>query len=342
MSPQFSLRSRRLSLSFRAALAGLLLSGSLALAETKLPKAQFQPDYFGEMPRAFGVVQEVDTKGRTLLVKRDRDGESVRVAIKDDTELHFRDSWGELEDYFPGQHLMLFMYVDEDKQWTYPRAVQDDIHMWARHGHFARVTHIDAAAHVFTTHREEKNAQGQVTSSEDKEVLAAPDAKVWKGAAPAGFDALQVGDEVIQQLVEHDGKLWAAEIFDRKGDDAVRAAQDERHRRAQDRLGLTGYVTDLETLSGALTLTVAWSGAARAAELKPGDVLAITLPDGSKAFGGALISLQKVDSRIRLQMAANARVAARLAYGQSLRIFMPGTGPEIPSGRAGVPASAYK
>ena len=31
------------------------------------------------------------------------------------------------------QHVMLFMYVDDEKNWTYPRAIQDqdDIHMWA-------------------------------------------------------------------------------------------------------------------------------------------------------------------------------------------------------------------
>lgn len=159
------IRLSPLPLSICAALA--LLAGPAA-AQTKLPKAQFQPDFFGEMPRAFGVVQEVDLKGRALVVKRDRDGETVRVPIKDDTELHFRDSWGELEDYFPGQHLMLFMYVDEDKKWTYPRAVQDDMHMWARHGHFAKVTRIDLAGHVYTTHWEEKNAKGEVKGVQDK------------------------------------------------------------------------------------------------------------------------------------------------------------------------------
>ena len=318
------------------------LAVSSSSAQTKLPKAQFQPDFFGDMARSFGVVQEVDTMGRTLVVKRDRDGEKVRVAIKDDTELRFRDSWGELEDYFPGQHLMLFMYVDEDKKWTYPRAVQDDIQMRARHGHFAKVTRIDTTAHVYATHREEKDAQRQIRSSEDKEVLFVPDAKVWKGPTAAGIEALQVGDEVIQQLVERDGKLYAVEILDRKGDDAVRAAQEVRHRQAQDRLGLTSYVTDIEPLSGALTVTIAWSGAERAQELKPGETLAITPADGSRSFGAAIISLQKVDSRVRLQLAANAHVVTRLTYGQSLRVFMPGTGPEIPTGRSGVPASAYK
>ncbi len=317
-------------------LLALALAAS-APAQTKLPKPQFQGDFFGEMGRAFCVITEVDTKHRALVVKRDRDGQSVRVPIRDDTELHFRDSWGELADYFPGQHVMLFMYVDEEKNWTYPRAVQDDLHVSARHGWFATVTKIDRAQRTYSTHREEKNKEGKVTKVEDKEYRFAPNAKVWKGATPTGIEGLAVGDEVIQQQVEQAGQLVAVEIADRKGDDAIRAQQDARHRQDEERLGLPAYVNDLEVLSGSLTATVAWSSAARAKELKPGDIVAVTPTDGTKPFGAAIASLQSVDSRQRLQLVINARVASRLTYGQSLRIFLPGTGPAVPTGRSGVP-----
>ncbi|MEN9574433.1 MAG: hypothetical protein RL514_4759, partial [Verrucomicrobiota bacterium] len=33
----------------------------------------------------------------------------------------------------------------------------------------------------------------------------------------------------------------------------------------------------------------------------------------------------------------NARVASRLAFGQSLRLVLPGKGPPPPTGRSGVP-----
>ncbi|NBV23788.1 MAG: hypothetical protein EBS05_17950 [Proteobacteria bacterium] len=319
-----------------AVLLALTLAGNTS-AQTKVPKAQFQGDYFGEMGRSFCVVIEVDTKARALVVKRDRDGERVRVPIKDDTELHFRDSWGELSDYFPGQHVMLFMYVDEDKNWTYPRAIQDDLHVSARHGWFATVTKIDRANGTYSTHREEKNKEGKITRSEDKEYHFTPTAKVWKGATPTSIDGLQVGDEVIQQQVEQAGKLVAVEIVDRKGDDAIRAAQDARHKQEEERLGLPAYVTDVEVLSGSLTATVAWNSAARARELKPGDVVTVTPTDGSKPFGAAVAATQPVDSRQRLQLVINARVAGRLSVGQSLRVFLPGTGPAVPTGRSGVP-----
>jgi hypothetical protein len=306
--------------------------------QTPPPKPAFQGDFFGEMARAFCVIQKVDVEGRSVTAKLDRDGKVVTVPIKDDTELHVRDSWGELSDYFPGQHVMLFMYVDEDKKWTYPRAIQDDIHMRARHGHFAKVVKVDPAARTYTTQREEKDNKGNVTKTVDDSYVTTAEVRVWKGSTPAGFDALKEGDEVITQLIEKDGTLFAAEILDKAGDDAVRAVQDEKHRKDQDRMGLPSYVTDVEVLNGSLQATVAWSGSERAKkDLKIGAAVTI-VPEGGKAFAGAVCSLQGVDSRQRVHFYINSRVAARLAPGQSLKIFLPGTGPAVPEGRVGVPA----
>jgi hypothetical protein len=314
-----------------------ILAAVVLFCQQTPPKPAFQGDFFGEMGRAFCVVQKVDVEGRAVTAKLDRDGRIVTVPIKDDTELHVRDSWGELTDYFPGQHVMLFMYVDDDKKWTYPRAIQDDIHMRARHGHFARVVRIDRDARTYATQRDEKDGKGTVTKTVDDSYVAAADVKVWKGAASAGFDALKEGDEVITQLVERDGKLVAAEILDRAGDDAVRAAQDARHRKDQDEKGLPSYVTDVEVLNGSLQATVAWSGSERAKkDLAVGAAVTI-VPDGGKPFAGAVCSVQGVDSRQRIQFVVNSRVAARLAPGQSLRIFLPGTGPALPEGRSGIP-----
>ncbi len=324
------------------AFAIFLASTSPAPADNKIPKPQFQGDYFGEMARSFCTIVAVDAKSRALVVKRDRDGEQVRVPIRDDTELRFRDSWGELEDFFPGQHVMLFMYVDEEKHWTYPRAVQDEIQVSALHHWYAKVTQIDAAHRAYSTHREEKNKEGKVTKVEDKTYVFAPDVKVWKSATPTGIEGLQVGDEIIQQQVETDGKLTVVEILDVQGDTAVREVQTERHRKDQDRLGLPAYINDLEVISGSLTITIAWSGAERARTLKPGDLLTITPVDGSPAFGAAVASLQPVDSRERIELAINARVAARLGRGEGLRVFMPGTRPAMPTGKSSVPAAAYK
>jgi Cu/Ag efflux protein CusF len=307
------------------------------LCQQAPPKPSFQGDFFGEMARAFCVIQKVDADARTVTAKLDRDGKIVTVPIKDDTELHVRDSWGELTDYYSGQHVMLFMYVDDDKKWTYPRAIQDDIHMRARHGHFARVVKIDREARTYATQRDEKDGKGTVTKTVDDAYTCAAEVKVWKGAVPTGLEALKEGDEVVTQLVERDGKLVAWEILDKAGDDAVRAAQDERHRKDQDEKGLPSYVTDVEVLNGSLQATVAWSGSERAKKsLQVGAAVTI-VPDGGKAFAGAVCSVQGLDSRQRVQFAINSRVAARLAPGQSLRIFIPGTGPAVPEGRAGLP-----
>ena len=319
--------------------ATLLLSLTIPLqaGDQVPPKPVFQGDFFGEMPRAFGVIVSINEKDRVVTAKLDRDGRAVQLPIKEDTELHVRDSWGELADYFPGQHVMFFMYVDDDKNWTYPRAIQDDIHMWARHNHFAKITKIDRDARLCSTQRQEKDSKGGVTKTVDASFTYLPDAKVWKSRTAEGVDALREGDEVIAQLVDRDGKLVAAEVLDRAGDEAVRAVQDERHRQDQDKLGLPAYVTDVEVLTGSLMATVAWSGSDRAKkDLKPGLTVTV-VPVGGKPFAAALCTIQGIDSRQRVQFAINARVANRLAPGQSLRIFLPGTGPAVPEGRAGLP-----
>ena len=317
---------------------GLLATGVCGQAASPgAPKPKFQGDFFGEMPRAFCIVQKIDLKRNVLTVKQDGSGTIREVPIRDDTEIHFRDSWGELSDYFPGQHVMLFLYIDDDKNWTYPRAVQDEIHVSARHGWFAKVVRIDTAKRTIVTQRTEKNGKGEVTRTIDKEFAYFPNVKVWKGERPGGIEALRAGDEVIQQLVEKDGLLAAVEIFDRKGDDAVRTMQDARHKADQDRLGLPAYINDLDPISGSVVVSVAWSGSDRAKALKPGDAITLMPTDGSKPFAALVGEQQSVDTRRRIQLVANARVVSRLAYGQSLRLFLPGTGPALPTGRAGLP-----
>lgn len=324
-----------LTFSFPTLGAALVL---LAQAAQTIPKPTFQGDFFGEMPRAFAVIVSVNEKERFVSARLDRDGRVVQVPIKEDTELHVRDSWGELSDYAPGQHVMLFMYVDDDRNWTYPRAIQDDIHMRARHNHFAKVVKIDREAHRYSTEREEKDGSGKVQRLVSDSYLYAPEVKVWKGAEPHAVDALAEGDEVITQLAEREGKLVAIEILDRAGDQAVRSRQDERHREDQNRLGLPATVSDVEVLSGSLLATVAWSASERAkADLKPGAAVTV-MPAGGKDFAAAICSVQAIDTRQRIQFAVNARVASRLAVGQPLRIFLPGTGPALPEGRAGLPA----
>jgi hypothetical protein len=321
-------------------LMALFVSGCLRVAEAGdagVPVPQFQGDFFGEMGRDFATIVAVDVPAQKLTVELDRDSSRVTIPIRCDTEIHFRDSWGELGDYFQGEHVMLFMYVDDERKWTYPRAIQDDLHVAARHGWFAKVTAIDTAAKTYATVREEKDGQGKVVKEIRGEYSYSPGVKVWKGKAPGAIDALVLGDEVIQQLVRMDGRKVAVEIVDRAGDKEIAAEQDAKHHADEDRLGLPGYVTDYDVLTGAVSVTVAWSSAARAKSLKPGQAVAIQPGDGSKPFAAAISDIQGIDSRARLQLVANSRVVSRLSYGQVFRLFMPGTGPELPTGHTGLP-----
>ena len=306
------------------------------------PQPKFQGDFFGEMARAFATIVSTDAKAMTMTAKLDKDGSMVTLPIRFDTELHFRSSWGELSDFFPGQHVMLFVYVDEERNWTWPRAIQDDMHVASIHHWFAKVTAIDKAAKTYSTHREEKDQAGKVTKEIDNSYSYDPEVKIWKGETAGNIDTLQVGDEVIQQLVEKDGKKIAVEIMTVEGDKAIRTVQDAKHKQDEEKLGLPAYVNDFDPLTGACAITIAWSSANRAKQFKPGDSLAISPVDGAKNFAAAVSSIQGVDSRTRLNLVINSRVAARLSYGQYLRVWIPGTGPELPTGKSGIPDLSKK
>ena len=309
-----------------------------AIPTAPATKPFFQNDYFGEMPRAFGFITGIDLSARTMAVKLDK-GTIVTVPIRSDTELRFRNSWGGLQDYLVGQRLMLFMYIDDSKSWTYPKAVQDEIQMTMSHGWWAKITRIDRAVGSYATLRQEKTAQGtlkDITAS----YLIAPDVVVRKGNMNGGIELLGVGDEVLQQQVERRGVAVVVEVFDQAAGKLVGAAQDARHRADEDRLGLTAYVNDIEVVSGGLLVTVPWSSARRAQGLKPGDVVVLQPTDGSKPFAATISSNVTVGTRRRLQMVINARTAARASYGQTLQLFVPGTGPTLPTGRAGLPVAA--
>jgi hypothetical protein len=308
----------------------------LVAADGVVPRPAFQNDFFGEMPRAFGFVAAVDAAARTMTVKLDK-GNVVTLPIRDDTELRFRDSWGELGDYFAGQRVMLFMYVDDDRKWTYPRAVQDEIQMTIGHKWWGKITRIDRAARTYSSVRQEKNAQGAVTREIAGDYLLAPDAIVRKGAVTGGIELLAEGDEVLQQQVERGGKRVVVEVFDRAGGQAIRAVQEARHRADEDRLGLPAYVTDVEVMAGGVVVTVPWSSAARARELAPGATVTMQPADGGKPFAAEIGAGVDADQRRRVQLVVNARAAARMSYGQRLRLFVPGTGPPLPTGRAGLP-----
>ena len=301
------------------------------------PQPKFQGDFFGEMARSFATIVSTDTKAMTMTAKLDKDSSLVTIPIRYDTELHMRDSWCELGDYFSGQHVMLFVYVDEERKWTWPRAVQDDIHVAANHRWYAKVTAVDKTAKTYATHREEKDQAGKVTKEIDNSYPYDADVKVWKGETPGNIDSLQLGDEVIQQLVEKDGKKVAVEIITVDGDKAIRTVQDAKHKQDEEKLGLPAYVNDFDPLTGACAITVAWSSANRAKQFKPGDSLAISPVDGGKNFAAAVSSIQTVDSRTRLNLVINSRVAAHLSYGQYVRVWIPGNGPELPTGKSGIP-----
>ena len=296
--------------------AALALSAFAAEPE-KLPKPQFNGPYFGKMPRAWVEVLKVDADRRVLTV-RTKTGEEVEVPIRGDTELRVRDSWGDLTDYYPGESVMLFVYHDADGKWAYPRAVQDEIQMMSGHKWWWTVDALDATAGTLELSRKENGKAFK------ESFRVGADTKVWKGDTPAGIEALKVGDVVLFQTryTKGEAKRFAVEVLDAKGLEAVRAAQQAKHRDRLAANGLPAVVNDIEVLTGAVTVTVQWEASDVARGIKPG--AKVDVVGGAKAgvrFAAPVAESRGDGARHKLLLAADPAAISRLKVGDEVRVW---------------------
>ncbi len=303
---------------FATALAFAPLLYLPAADADKVPKPQFNGAYFGKMPRAWVEVVKADPE-RKMLTVRTKKGEEREVPIRGDTEMRIRDSWGNLSDLYPGQSVMLFMYHDADGQWVYPRAVQDEIQMMSLHKWWWTVDALDAKAGTVELSRKEKDK----TFKEAFRVGAAT--KIWKGAKPAGLDALQGGDVVLFQTRYDKGQeqRFALEFFDAKGLEAIKAEQQAKHRSRLATEGLPAIVNDLDVLTGAVTVSIQWEASDVARAVKPGAKAAVHHRMGKKdvKFDAPVFESRADGVRHKLGLAADPAAMISLRVGDEVRVF---------------------
>ena len=286
----------------------------LGLKALQPPVPAFRKDYFGKMPRAWVEILKIDPERRVLTV-RTKKGEEREVALRGDTEMRVRDSWGDLSDLYPGESVMLFVYHDDAGDWSYPRAVQDEIQMMSAHKWWWTVEALDAGT-VALVRKDDKG-------KEVKETFRVGDAtKVWKGEQPAGPDALKVGDVVLFQTRYEDGqpKRFAVEVFDEKGLAAVRAAQQAKHAKELAAAGLPAVVNDIDLLNGAVRATVQWEAAEEARALRPGGEVELTRPHGKKV-AATVVENKAEGSRERLLLSLDPAEACPVHVGDEVRVF---------------------
>jgi len=296
-------------------LASIIMTASAAEPE-KLPKPVFNGPYFGKMPRAWVEILKVDAERRVLTV-RTKKGDEVEVPIRGDTELRVRDSWGDLTDYYPGESVMLFVYHDADGKWSYPRAVQDEIQMMSLHTWWWTVDALDPKAGTLELSRKEKDKEFK------ESFRVGADTKVWKGEKPAGIDTLKVGDVVLFQtrFEKGESKRFAVELFDAKGLEVIKAAQQAKHRERLTTKGLPAIVNDIEMLSGALTVTVQWEASDVARGIKPGAKVEVVGAEKSGVRFAAPVAESKGDgARHKLLLAADPATISRLKVGDEVRV----------------------
>ena len=281
----------------------------LGLSALMPPAPAFHADYFGKMPRAWVEIRKIDPERRVVTV-RTKQGEERDVPLHGDTEMRVRDSWGDLGDLYPGESVMLFMYIDDAGQWAYPRAVQDEIQLNSSHKRWWTVDALDAKKGVVALSR--KDDQGK----DVKETFRVGDeTKVWKGDKPAGLDALKVGDVVLFQTRFEEGQphRLAVEVMDEKGLDAIRAEQKAKHEKRLEETGLPAVVNDVDVLTGAVHATVQWEAADEAKGISLGSAVEVVRPGGKEAkrFTAPVVENKPAGVREQLLLAADPAAAAR-------------------------------
>ena len=248
----------------------------VGLSAVKPAAPAFHNDYFGKMPRAWVEIVKIDPEGRTLTVRHEA-GPGARSATARRHGVRVRDDWGDMTDLYPGESVMLFMYIDDAGQWTYPRAVQDEIQLNSSHKRWWTVDALDAKKGTVALSR--KDDQGKTVNETFR---VGDETKVWKGEKPAGLDALKIGDVVLFQTRFDAGQKerFAVELMDEKGLAEVRAAQKAKHAKQLEEKGLPAVVNDVDVLTGAVHATVQWEAADAARAIKPGSSVEVARANG--------------------------------------------------------------
>ncbi len=292
----------------------------LGLSGVKPAAPAFHGDYFGKMPRAWVEILKIDPERRVLSV-RTKQGEEREVPLHGDTEMRVRDSWGDVTDLYPGESVMLFMYIDDAGEWAYPRAVQDEIQLNSSHKRWWTVDALDAKKGAIALSR--KDDQGK----DVKETFRIGDeTKVGTGDKPAGLDARKVGVVVLFQTRFEEGQKlrFAVELMDEKGLDAIRAEQKVKHEKRLEEAGLPAVVNDVDVLTGAVHATVQWEAADEAKGIKPGSAVEVVRPNGKeppKKFTAPVVENKPAGEREQLLLAADPAAAAALRVGDEVRVF---------------------
>jgi hypothetical protein len=292
----------------------------LGLSAVKPAAPAFHNDYFGKMPRAWVEIVKIDPDRRVLSV-RTQQGEEREVHLHGDTEMRIRDSWGDITDLYPGESVMLFMYIDEAGQWAYPRAVQDEIQLNSSHKRWWTVDALDAKKGTASLSRTDDKGK------EIKETFRVGDeTKVWKGEKPSGLDALKVGDVVLFQTRFDAGQKerFAVELMDEKGLEAIRAAQKAKHEKQLEENGLPAVVNDVDVLTGAVHATVQWEAADAAQAIKPGSAVEVARPNGKAGavkFTAPVVENKPAGEREQLLLAADPAAVSTLRVGDEVRVF---------------------
>jgi len=214
---------------------------------------------FDAMRRPWGELVSLDPVTRTGSFRNESTDEVMPFTILPYAELLHHATFGDVQDFRPGERLIFRLHPDESGKWVWLTYIQDEMNMMNGHKEFYFVDAVDPAAGKLTC--TQANADKSYVRQQGIVIETAPDTRYWKAGKPAAFADIKVGDPLRARThgVGTGNRRVAWDLFlDEASLLAFQAEQKAVHAARMARDGAPGYVD--ETVGGKLRVTLFQEG----------------------------------------------------------------------------------
>jgi hypothetical protein len=144
-----------------------------------------------------------------------------------------------------------------------------------------------------------------------------------EGAHDGWFDTVHASDRMDSDRGDGRDRILPASVVRRhgKGLEAIKAAQQARHRDHLLRDGLPAVVNDLDVLTGAVTISTQWTAEDLARKIKAGDRLKLLDSDRRVLFEAPVAESRGEGVHQRILLAADPATMIRLRIGDEVRVL---------------------
>lgn len=238
-----------------------------------------------KMRRLWGELVSIDPKTRTGTFRNEGNDEVMPFKIMPYAELLHHATFGDVQDFRPGERMIFRLHEDADGKWTWLTYIQDEMNFLNGHKEYYWVDVLDEKTGKITF--TQANADKSLVREKNLTLETDKDTRYWKAGKPAAFSDIKVGDK-LRTKTHGTGKgnvrvCW--EVFlDDESLLAFQAEQKAVHAKRIAELGMPGYVDAVDGKD--VKFTLFQEGGLAAKELKPGAKVKVSAVGDDRAPKG--------------------------------------------------------